>query len=76
MKFILVLAVLLVAFYVWRNNRKPDRPAPPAAPSQPEPPQLEMVRCAVCGLHLPKTDAITTNAGAYCSNEHRQQAER
>jgi uncharacterized protein len=76
LKFLLVLAVLVVAFYIWRANRKPERPAPPGAARPPEPPQLEMVRCAVCGLHLPKTDAITTQAAAYCSNEHRQQAER
>jgi uncharacterized protein len=76
LKFLLVFAVLLVAFYIWRANRKPERGAPPAAPRPAEPPQLEMVRCAVCGLHLPKADAITTQAGAYCSTEHRQQAER
>lgn len=74
MKFLLVLGVILVAIYVWRANRKPDRAPPPVART-PEPPQLEMVRCAVCGLHLPKTDAITTAAASYCSNEHRQQAE-
>lgn len=78
MKFLLVLAVVLVAFYVWRSSRKPDEgDAPPVARKPaPEPKQLEMVRCAVCGLHLPKTDAIITAGASYCSDEHRSQAER
>jgi uncharacterized protein len=35
-----------------------------------------MVRCAVCGLHLPQADAQITPRGVYCSVEHRQQIER
>ena len=76
MKFLLVFAVVMVGFWFWRANRKP--PAPPSGKpgKPPEVPQLEMVRCAVCGLHLPKDDAVTTARAAYCSAEHRQQAER
>jgi uncharacterized protein len=34
-----------------------------------------MVRCPVCALHLPHTDAVAGRTGQYCSEAHRQQAE-
>ena len=40
MKYLLVLAVVMVAFYVWRNNRVTDRskprPPPPEGSRLPE----------------------------------------
>lgn len=75
MKFLLVLAVLLVAYGIWRANRRERDDAPPRAPARQAPQQLEMVRCAVCGVHLPRNDALSTARASYCSAEHRQQAE-
>lgn len=72
MKYFLVLAVLLVAFYVWRGNRRDSLRAPPA-PKAPRPlsaPEA-MVRCAQCGTHLPATDTVTGRRGSYCSAAHR-----
>ncbi len=35
----------------------------------------DMVACALCGLHLPRPDAVSGNDGRlYCSQEHRQSA--
>ena len=70
MKYLLLLALLVVAYLLWRNARI-AREAPP--PDRPGPglPQ-EMVRCAHCGLHLPRQDAVTGGNGLpYCSQEHR-----
>jgi uncharacterized protein len=73
MKYLLVLAVVMVAFYVWRNNRITDRsqssrPTPPRdAPRLP----VVMVACKQCGTHLPQGDAVQGAQGAYCSAEHR-----
>lgn len=77
MKYVLVLAVLLLAFWIWRNNRQDkniDSQAP-ARPPSPSTPQI-MVSCKVCGTHLPQSDAIAGQNGAYCSQEHWRQAER
>lgn len=74
MKYLLVLAVVVVAWMVWRAQRRAD--TPPAAPPQPKaklPPQ-DMVACAVCGVHLPRGDAITGARGTYCSDDHRRRA--
>ena len=77
MKYLLLLAVLVIAYMVWRNARL-ERGAPPAG-SRPGPaagPQ-EMVSCPVCGLHLPKADAVAAGDGLlYCSQEHRLKAGR
>jgi len=84
MKFILVIAVVVIAFYIWRSNRErqednaSERQAPrPKAPHGPAVagPQ-EMVRCAVCDLHLPRADAHAGRVGLYCSEEHRLRGER
>lgn len=73
MKFLLVLAVLAVAYWVWRSGRvrgaARDAPPPPAQPALPE----DMVSCPVCSLHLPRPDALPGSSGRlYCSPEHRQ----
>ncbi len=31
-----------------------------------------MVRCAVCGVHAPKSDSIAAGGGYFCSAEHAQ----
>jgi len=87
MKYLLVLAVLWVAIWLWRKNRREEMrdamrdamreraaKAQQRVPTPPGPPQA-MVRCAHCGLHLPATDAISGPGGAvYCSAAHREAA--
>ena len=74
MKYLLVLAVVMVALWVWRNNRRVDRQErPPAPPPLPLP--QDMVRCPVCSVHLPRTDALAGPDGRlYCCQEHRLRA--
>ena len=81
MKYLIVIAVLAIAWFVWRKQRegKADagrRDAPPPGPASADggSPQA-MVRCPVCALHLPQADAVAGRAGQYCSEAHRQQAE-
>jgi uncharacterized protein len=78
MKYLLVIAIVVIAYMIWRGNRLRDAgrdaaaPPPPAAP--PGLPQ-EMVRCPVCSVHLPRGDAVAGADGAlYCSQEHRLSA--
>lgn len=74
MKFFLVLAVVLIGFWLWRSSRS-NRP-PAAGGTGTEPPRaIEMVRCDVCGLHCAKLDALAGKRGLYCSAQHRSQAE-
>lgn len=80
MKFLIVLLVVLVGVFIWRNNRRSERVERNQRTAQrtpAEPPKLEdMVSCPVCALHLPAADALPGRTGAwYCSASHRQQAE-
>jgi uncharacterized protein len=35
-----------------------------------------MVRCRICGVHLPKSEAVTSRGEIYCSKEHLQLSDR
>ena len=74
MKYLLVIAVVVIAFYIWRKShpRVERTRRPPTAPSGT--PQT-MVRCAHCGLHLPAADAVSGERGVYCGAPHRLLAE-
>jgi len=73
MKALIVLLAVLGGLWLWRNGRRKAQrpPQPPATPPAPQ----AMVRCAVCGLHLPQADALTGQRGTYCSVTHQRQAE-
>ena len=74
MKYLVLLAVLVIAYLVWRNNRIERRQSSPPPAARPGGPQ-EMVSCAQCGLHLPQPDAVRGGDGRfYCSQEHRLRA--
>lgn len=42
------------------------RPGKPAAVRQSE----QMVRCAHCGIHLPRSEAVLSAGETYCGQEH------
>ena len=78
MKFLLVFAVVLIGFFVGRSNRvgrKPPATKPAPAKGASDTRAIEMVQCAKCGLHCPKTDSVPGKYGVYCTAQHRQQAE-
>ena len=76
MKFLLVLGVVLVAFWVWRNNRREDMQGRRPSPSKQSALPVSMVACRQCGTHLPETESVKGPRGHYCSTDHLQQDER
>jgi uncharacterized protein len=77
MKYLLVLAVVLAVIWFVRNHRRADEPKKKAPPRQDALAQpQDMVRCPVCSLHLPRTDALPGRDGRlYCCADHRLRAE-
>ena len=74
MKFLLVLLVLLIAFWIWRNNRQtPDRENTPTA--RPARGPVAMIACTQCGTHVPEAETVQGPQGQYCCAEHRRQHE-
>ncbi len=75
MKYLLVVAVVAVAFWLWRNNRQnakvqQKKPAPAQSSDTSIGPPQPMLRCAACGVHLPATDAVVGKRGSYCTTAH------
>ena len=70
MKYLIV--VIVVAIVVWMLAR--NRQAPPAKPrrtARGAPAPQDMVECSHCGVHLPRTEALSADVGNYCSEAHR-----
>ncbi len=69
----LIVLVLLVVLAVWlvrralRRLRHEDRPLAR---------QGELVQCAHCGVHLPRSEARQTEGMLYCSEEHARLGRR
>jgi len=71
-KFLLLFALgLLLAYWVLKRYRRGiERRDPPAAAGS-----EDMVRCERCGVHLPRSESITTQGRYYCTPEHRREHE-
>lgn len=73
MKYLLLIAILVLAYVGWRNGRLRETAERPPQPRR-SPPALpqDMVRCPVCSVHLPKGEAFEGASGRlYCTHEHR-----
>ena len=77
MKYLVLLIILavVVGWFFGRGRGKPrPPPEPDAAPPVPPEPQarIEMLACAHCGVHLPRSEAAFDVAGRpFCTPEHR-----
>ena len=74
MKYLIILILVLLVAWQWRNGRVKDVKAKSARDDAPQGP-VDMVACAHCGVHLPAQDAIQGKAGPYCDARHRAAAE-
>ena len=62
------IAVIAAAFWLWRRLSRPAR-RPGGKNEIPAP----MVRCAHCGVHLPREHALVQGERWYCSQAHLEQ---
>lgn len=78
---IVIVVVLLVARILARSARvKDDAPRAGSLPRNAPPPSVDepeaMVRCAHCGIHMPRSEAILMNGETWCSGEHAKLGQR
>lgn len=71
MRYLLIVAVIIVAVLLWRRALRRNLP-PPAGPA-PDPAGEAMVQCRVCGVYLPQQESLKDGPFHYCSEAHRQQ---
>jgi uncharacterized protein len=74
-KLLLILAALvLVYFAVKAYQRGVIRRAEPPSPRGRS--AEKMVRCARCGVHLPRSESLMSGGEFFCSEEHRREHDR
>ena len=82
MKYLLILVLTLAVIWLWQGKRRAaladkarrQKTPPPAGTGTPLQ-TTEIIACEVCGVHLPRTEALAGGRGVYCSEAHRRQAE-
>jgi uncharacterized protein len=74
MKYLVILAVVVLVLWLLRGAQRGSarRAPPPKAPPRIE----DMVSCAQCGVHLPRSEALPGRGGLYCGEAHRAEHER
>ena len=78
MKYLVLIAVLLLVYLLWRHERaqeqrKEESAARPPPPPPPALPPQDKVRCPLCPVQLPREEAVADEKGRlYCSPEHRR----
>lgn len=75
MKYLLLILIIGLVFFMLglkssRRETPPPAPKPPAPPPPPATPQ-DIVSCAHCGLHVPRSEAYPGRGGLFCSAAHR-----
>lgn len=69
LKILLLIAIVFVALAVFRAyQRSLARPPSTERETGPE----DMVKCAHCGVNLPRSEAIYSGGDFFCTAEHRQ----
>jgi len=75
MKYLLVILVVLFVLWLMRSGqrRAPTSTSRRAdSKSEPQP----MLACALCGVHLPRDEALPGRGGVFCGEAHRTEYEK
>ena len=67
-----ILLLIVIGFVVWvvirAYQRSLNRPTTPARSQTVE----DMVKCAQCGVNLPRSEAIYSGGAFFCTPEHQK----
>ena len=70
--FLYIPLVIVVVYFLYKaHRRKAARAQERHAPAKDE----DMVRCAQCGVHLPRSESLMSGELFYCTPEHRRSHE-
>ena len=71
MKLLLLILGLFVAYWIFKAyKRKISRGPKPQGNGNGE--AEDMVRCAQCGVHMPRSESLMSGQSFYCTPEHRR----
>jgi uncharacterized protein len=68
-KIITVILLVILGVYLFRRmtGQRGSAPKPPEDKAA-----EDMVRCKVCGVNMPRSEAILSQGRFYCCDEHRR----
>jgi len=74
-----LIRLIIIGLVIWLLYRAVQRML--NKPAQQEQPRRrvtshDMVKCAHCGIHIPRNEALEHNGDFYCSPEHRDAGAR
>jgi uncharacterized protein len=67
LKYLLLALVLVVVYYLFKTWKRKAGRSPRASDSAAT---EDMVRCAQCGVHLPRSESVINGELFYCTPEH------
>lgn len=70
MKYVVLIAVVLLVLWLLRPRRRVRDDAPPPRGAE-EVTAEPMVVCSHCGIHLPRSDSLPGRGGVFCGEAHR-----
>lgn len=68
-RLLFIFAVIAVVYWLLKSYGKQSPKQDSKATSE------DMVRCAQCGVHLPKSESILAGGKFYCCDAHRREFE-
>ena len=71
-----ILLLIVIGFVVWGLIRAYQRSLNPPPSSAREKTVEDMVKCAHCGVNLPRSEAIYSGGHFFCTPEHKQLGKR
>lgn len=73
-KYLVVLIVVVLVLWLMFGRRRRDEPPHGRGATRGAP--EGMARCAHCGVHLPRSEALLLGGRTYCSAAHRDAGPR
>lgn len=68
-----ILLLIVIGFAVWAVFRAYQRSlGHPPSRARRDPTVEDMVKCAQCGVNLPRSEAIYSGGDFFCTPEHKQ----
>ena len=65
---LLLIVAFTIGIVLWFKHAAGKRDSLPREDKSPE----DMVRCAVCAVNLPRSEALLSRGKFYCCDEHRR----
>ena len=73
LKFVVLVIVVLLVLFVLKSYLRGAQPKQQSRAPDPANGEMAntMVRCAQCGVHVPRSESVLSRSKFFCSDEHR-----